>query len=98
MEGDLLAAIARWGLQGPDRTAAVPLADEPLADEPFGDLVLGCESHRLVGFLGAAVAEGGLPVTAGQRERIEQIVQSWMAAVVRLEGMAVRAIRVPSRR
>ena len=60
----------------------------------FSSLLSACESHRLVGLLGAAVEGGGLPVTPSQRDDVEHLVQSWMSAAVRIEAVAVRVVGV----
>jgi hypothetical protein len=88
--GDLtLRAVAAYGLPGAPR-----LPGEPLADDRFAALLLSCEPHRLLGFMGAAARCGDLQLRDGQRDRLEEFLQSWLANALRVEALLLGAVEV----
>jgi hypothetical protein len=81
-------AVAAWGLP-----TGHELPDGPLDDVTFLRLLNECEQHRLVGLLGAATRAQAFPMTAGQRDLLEDCWQRWLAHALRIERLALEAFR-----
>jgi Uncharacterised nucleotidyltransferase len=84
-----LRAVAAYGLPGAPR-----LPGEPLADDTFAGLLLSSERHRLLGLMGAAARCGDLRLQDGQRNQLEELLQSWLANALRVEALLLGAIEV----
>ncbi len=67
-----------------------PVAAEPLGDGEFQELLLLCESHRLLGALADAVETVRLPVTAAQRSRLGETYLVWLSHSVEVERLLGR--------
>ena len=86
---DAATAVAAHGLP-----TIRELPSQPLSDDEFASLLGASERHRIVGFLGAAVGAGALPVTVDQRAQVEEMLQGWCAHTLRAERMLLRALDV----
>jgi hypothetical protein len=97
-----LLAVAGHRLPGAGR----PFPAEPLADAAWAALTAGARTHRVIGLLGAATADGSLPATDTQRgearagHRAAQLrvlaLEREMIAVVELlsgEGIGCRILK-----
>jgi hypothetical protein len=83
---DVLRRLAAWRLPGaPDG----PVATSPLEPDEWSRLLEGVNQHRLWGLLGAATAQGDLPVSGDQSLRAEGLHRAAMEAVLELEALAV---------
>lgn len=78
------AAVAAWGLPTAHR-----LPSAPLSDPAFTALVTACRRERVLGLLGAAVADGAFPTTAAQRAELDLVWQEWLGHAVRAERLAL---------
>lgn len=83
----LASAIAAHGI--PTRHA---LPGAPVADDDFHQLLVVCEQHRLLGFLGFAVGAGAFPVTDEQRDAVEEQLGAWSAHALRVERLLLRTL------
>jgi hypothetical protein len=63
----------------------------PLDDAAAACLLDDCEQHRLLGLLAAAVRDGALLLTDSQRQRLERLLQAWLAHALRVEGLLLEA-------
>ena len=63
----------------------------PLADDEFAGLIWQCEQDRLLGLLGAAVRADAVRVTRPQRDRLDQLLQAWLAHALRVERLLLHA-------
>ena len=79
------AAVAAWGLATAHR-----LPTSPLDDSAFTELVTSCRQQRVLGLLGAAVADGSFPTTDPQRLELDRGWQEWLGHAVRAEQLALR--------
>jgi len=68
----------------------VEIAAQPLDDGEFQDLLLLCESHRLLGALADAVETAWLPVTAAQHSSLAETYLVWLSHSVEVERLLVR--------
>ncbi len=86
MGADLTRRIAAFGLPGHDGPV---LGDDPsgrpLADDVWERLLAAVTAQRLAGYLHAAVEAGALPVTAEQREQVDDLHLRFCATALRLE-------------
>lgn len=80
----LSAAVAAWGLPSAHRLPTVPMPDDG-----FGELVAACRQQRILGLLGAAVADGAFPTTGAQRHQLDLGWQEWLGHAVRAERLAL---------
>jgi hypothetical protein len=83
----MLRAVAGYGLPGVPR---VP--PDHLADTTFAALLLLCESHGILGLMGAATRCGDLQLGNGQRDRLEEALQAWLANTLRVEALLLGAV------
>jgi len=82
----VVRAAAAYQLPG-----APPLPERPMSDEAFARMLEECDYHRAIGFAGAAVRSGDLPLTAGQRAQFESYWLGSLAQSLRLESLTGRA-------
>lgn len=85
---ELLAAVAAYGLPG--STHALP--HTPLSERRWQRLVRAAASERLVGLLGAAVADEAFPVTDAQLEELAVHHRNAMIVTLRVERAAQQAM------
>ena len=82
----LVAAVAGYGLparlEGRD-----PLSEAALPDGTWAELLGGCRSQRLAGFLALAVGDGALPTRPDQAEQAATAHREAMATVLVLERL-----------
>ena len=65
-----------------------------VADREFDELLGDCEHHRLLGLVGEAVRTGALPVTARQRDQVEERVAAWLAHALRVERSVLATVSI----
>lgn len=85
---ELLATVAAYGLPG----SALGLPQAPLSDRRWERLLRAAASERLVGLLGAAVADEALPVTDAQLEELAARHQDAMKLTLRVERAAQHVV------
>ena len=82
---DLARSVAAFGLPGHDGPLLGDELAEPLNDDDWRKLISIVSAQRLPGYLHAAVQAGALPVTAEQREQVDDLHLRSCATALRLE-------------
>ena len=82
---DLARSVAAFGLPGHDGPLLADELGEPLDDDDWRKLISTVSAQRLSGYLHAAVQVGALPVTAEQREQVDDLHLRSCATALRLE-------------
>jgi hypothetical protein len=79
--------VAAWGLPSAHR-----LPEQPLDDGAFDRLVAESAGQRVLGLLGAAIADGTLPVSVAQRGRFDETWQAWLGHALQVERLTARVV------
>ena len=82
---DLARSVAAFGLPGHDGPLVGEESSEPLHDQDWRKLISIVSAQRLPGYLHAAVEAGMFPVTAEQREQVDDLHLRSCATALRLE-------------
>ena len=87
---DLARSVAAFGLPGHDGPLLADGRGEPLDDDEWRKLISIVSSQRLPGYLHAAVQAGALPVTAEQREQVDDLHLRSCGTALRLERILLK--------